>query len=210
MQCCAFFQMISANADELSAESMKVIPIRMKRAPAILITILLSILLEMNLPKYIAMIERMVRAAMTPKKTIQGLYSVAKMAEAICVLSPHSERKIIVNPEMKVFLAERWGSSSASSLSPLRIRSPKIRKTVPEISFMRRTGTMLVTHEPTQDGKSVCQWKSQHYSQEQLKGILLSGKIAVIWIAEFCLPSQLGQQPLWNQDLFYFNDIFTI
>jgi hypothetical protein len=46
--------------------------------------------------------------------------------------------------------------------------------------------------------------------QEQLKGILLSGKIAVIWIAEFCLPSQLGQQPLWNEDLFYLRDFFAI
>jgi hypothetical protein len=71
--------MISANADELSAESIKENLIRMKRAPATLVTVLRSILPEMNLPRYIAMIDRMVRAAMTPKKTIQGLYSVAKM-----------------------------------------------------------------------------------------------------------------------------------
>ena len=58
------------------------------------------------------MMDRTKSAIMAPMKTNIGLYSVAKSAEAIWVLSPHSERNIIENPDTKAPLAERLLSTS--------------------------------------------------------------------------------------------------
>jgi len=45
------------------------------------------------------MIDNKVNAVITPIKTITPLYLLASNPEAICVLSPHSDKKIRVNPE---------------------------------------------------------------------------------------------------------------
>ena len=95
------------------------------------------------------MTDRIKSAIMTPMKTILGLYSVAKRAEAIWVLSPHSERKIIENPEIKALFAERLLSVTSSSLSPFNINMPNSINTNPLASFTRCTGMTSVTQEPT-------------------------------------------------------------
>jgi len=58
--------------------------------------------------------ERMNSAAITPMKTMIGLYSVAKRADAIWVLSPYSDRKIRENPDRRAFPDDSSLSSSAS------------------------------------------------------------------------------------------------
>jgi hypothetical protein len=81
-----------------TADRAKDIPITMNNAPAIFEIRRRSIFPDMNLPRYIARMDSRAKPVMTPIKTCQGLYSTAKSAAAIWVLSPHSDRKIMVNP----------------------------------------------------------------------------------------------------------------
>ena len=69
-----------ANVDEVIAENTKERPMSINTAPAILVIVFRSIFPAMNHPKYMAIIDRMVSATMTPMKNIQGSYSVANRA----------------------------------------------------------------------------------------------------------------------------------
>ena len=102
-------------------------------APAALDNSFLSILLERYLPRNMAIRERRKRAIITPARTMCGSYSVAKRAEAIWVLSPHSDKKIMENPERKALREDKLVSASSSSSGPFfNINMPKRMKTSPE------------------------------------------------------------------------------
>ena len=117
-------------------------------APAALDNSFLSILPERYLPRNMAMSERRKRAIITPARTMCGSYSVAKMAEAIWVLSPHSDRKIMENPEIKALREERLIASSSSSGPFFNINMPKRIKTKPERALTAVTGIKFPTYDP--------------------------------------------------------------
>ena len=117
-------------------------------APAALDNSFLSILLERYLPRYMAMSERRKRAIITPARTIRGSYSVAKRAEAIWVLSPHSDRKIMENPEIKALREEKLIAASSSSGPFFNINMPKRIKTSPEKALTAVTGITSPTYDP--------------------------------------------------------------
>ena len=74
-------------------------PIKINKIPVIFVNVSRFTLSEMNLPKYIVIIETKLNAIITPIKTIKPLYLVANNPAAICVLSPHSETKTRIKPE---------------------------------------------------------------------------------------------------------------
>jgi hypothetical protein len=107
------FKSQTANAEIKTAESRNDSPISKNDMPAAFVIAFRFRREDRNLPRNIAMIARMNRAIITAMKTICGSYSAAKSAEAICVLSPHSDKKITENPERKAPLAERLAFSSS-------------------------------------------------------------------------------------------------
>ena len=72
--------------------------------PVILVNSFLFIRSEMNFPKYIAITDKIVSAIIVPHSTSMTLNLVAKSAAEICVLSPHSVKKINTKPERNAFL----------------------------------------------------------------------------------------------------------
>ena len=88
-----------------------------------------------------------VSAVMTPVKTIRELYCVANSPEAICVLSPHSDMKMRMNPDRNEFLKCSLPSFVASFC--LSMSMPKVMKMVPDAVFSQLIGTMFIIHEPS-------------------------------------------------------------
>jgi len=93
------------------------------------------------------MMDSSVSAVMTPVRTIKELYWVANSPEAICVLSPHSDMKMSMNPERNEFLncSLLWFVASFC----LSMSRPKMVKMVPDATLSHVIGTMFMIHEPS-------------------------------------------------------------
>ena len=112
---------------------MKDIPTIMKAIAAVFVTSFLLIFSEISFPMYMVSVDSSVSAVMVPMRTSVELYWVANMAEVICVLSPHSDMNISVNPDRNVFL--RWSLFSFCDCFCMSRSVPRIMKMVPEAIF---------------------------------------------------------------------------
>ncbi len=109
----------------------------MKIMPDATLSLFLLTFLSMILPANIARMEISSREIIMLKKTKNGLNCAANRPDAIWVLSPISEIKIMVNPDMKGFL-----NLHLSSFSLLfdNISIPNIMKIMPERNFIMIKG----------------------------------------------------------------------
>src|SRR3989344_6310718 len=97
-------------------------------------------------PIIIARSESRKSADITPKKTGTGGNRAANTADAICVLSPHSEKKSRVNPERNGF--RKLLSCFASEGDDRKVSRPKIIKRTAVIIRIIPGGSSELTTEP--------------------------------------------------------------
>ncbi len=118
---------------------------RRKISPAILLRYFCETCFAISLPIKSALMVRKARALITPAKTKIGEYCVASNAEASCVLSPSSAKKMRRKEAIKGFPL----SSATSSGGSVRNKSsPKTRNNAPLIPVKIRAETYAAIVPP--------------------------------------------------------------
>lgn len=117
-----------------------------KTKPATLFSNFLFNRVHKIFPQNMAIRESILNASIVPIRTNKSLYCVAKSAAAICVLSPHSVKKIMRNAEINMFLSNFF--SSFSSFLFMSRYTPKTMKTAPERGFKMFKSTTEVIRFP--------------------------------------------------------------
>ncbi len=109
------------------------------------IVLLLTLLIKTD-PAFNAIMDINVKADITAKNTTTGGYLNANTPLAICVLSPHSERKTNANPEMIGF--RNFAFDSVSELPDFKASNPKTINNKPDASFKICSGIKVLIIDP--------------------------------------------------------------